>query len=187
MLLFSYIGRSAYVHRRCIPAQGYEDFIEGLLGENVPKMVILLLLLLLSSQHKAPSEAQMKRLKTHLRLWNREMPVSPKYDGVDLFSGCGAVSAGQDNATGWLCVGSLIFEWPSAAVRCAIYHGGLRLVLYAILCLDPMGPRPLACMLRVARCMLTRMSPRFCMASPVCSSWVWVNRASSARSDSSAC
>ena len=95
MLLFSYIGRSAYVHRRCVPAQGYEDFIEGLLGENVPKMVILLLLLLLSSQHKAPSEAQTKRLKTHLRLWNREMPVSPKYDGVDLFSGCGAVSAGQ--------------------------------------------------------------------------------------------
>ena len=68
--------------------------VESMLAGGIPKIGIVLCLLL-SKPHMVTQPKIIEYVEVCLmpRLWNTEVPVSPKYDAVDLFSGVGTVQA----------------------------------------------------------------------------------------------
>ena len=58
---------------------------------GVPKLLILCLLLLQQPELSRVTHIVAAQSWNHVRLWNREIPITPKYDCLDLFSGAGLV------------------------------------------------------------------------------------------------
>ncbi|CAE7734872.1 unnamed protein product [Symbiodinium sp. KB8] len=57
----------------CRTASAYDALVRSLMGAGVPKLLILCILM--------------------VWIWNTELPITPKWDALDLFSGTGSVKA----------------------------------------------------------------------------------------------
>ena len=62
-------------------ASAYDALVRSLIGAGVPKLLILCMLMVSSPQFQRS------------RIWNTELPIAPKWDVLDLFSGKGSVKA----------------------------------------------------------------------------------------------
>ena len=87
------------------PAAAYHDMVQSMIQYGIPKLLILCLLLVCLGSLIIPlwsSHVPLRDNQRHVhmilkmsRLWNHEIPKSPRYDALDLFSGKGLVKAGQ--------------------------------------------------------------------------------------------
>ena len=88
---------------RLCPAYAYEALVTSVLAAGMPKMLILLCLLLPWPEFPRTASGACcpcclvvlicSFLACALRIWNRELPITPKWDAVDLFCGTGQVQA----------------------------------------------------------------------------------------------
>ncbi|CAE7267128.1 unnamed protein product [Symbiodinium microadriaticum] len=75
--------------------------------------------------------------KLLILMWNREIPITPKYDALDLFSGKGLVKEALCGL-GMATAAHDLENHPSMDVN---KSAGFGLILMSFLCLKPDGPR----------------------------------------------
>ncbi|CAE7211999.1 hypothetical protein AK812_SmicGene46832 [Symbiodinium microadriaticum] len=93
-------------------AEAYHALIESMINFGVPKLLIL--------------------------MWNREIPITPKYDCLDLFSGAGLIKESLCKL-GYAVASHDIEKHPSMDINSSA--GFAWLILASFLCLKRDGPR----------------------------------------------